>query len=94
MSCVRLRWPPAARATLRRRRQPDENLPAHRPELAAALPHTGHRSPKFFIRDVQVPLRLLDVGMTEHQLDRADIDAVGQKPAGAFVTKIVPDRFA
>jgi hypothetical protein len=28
--------------------------------------------------------------MTEHQLDRADIDAVRQEAAGAFVAQIVP----
>jgi hypothetical protein len=32
----------------------------------------------------------LDVGVTEHQLDGADIDAVRQQAAGAFVTQIVP----
>jgi hypothetical protein len=26
--------------------------------------------------------------MAEHQLDRADVDAVGQEPAGALVTQI------
>ena len=28
--------------------------------------------------------------MTEHQLDDADIDAVGQQSARAFVTQVVP----
>lgn len=28
--------------------------------------------------------------MTEHQLDDADVDAVGEEPAGALVSKIVP----
>ena len=31
----------------------------------------------------------LDIGVAEHQLDRADVDAVGQQAAGAFVTQIV-----
>jgi hypothetical protein len=66
------------------------HLLADRPELAAAFPDAGHGFPQFFVRDVQVALRLLDVGMSEHQLNRADVDAVGQKPAGAFVPEIVP----
>jgi hypothetical protein len=58
--------------------------------LTALFPYSRHRFPKFFVRDVQIPLRLLDVGVAEHQLDRADVYAVAQEPAGAFVTEIVP----
>jgi len=65
-------------------------LLADRPELAAAFPDAGHRFPQFFVRDVQVTLRLLDVGMAEHQLDGADVHTVSQKPAGSLVTKVVP----
>ena len=59
---------------------------ANRPELAAAFPHPGHRSPELFVRDVQVALHQFDVGVAEHQLDGADVDAVGQEPAGAFMS--------
>jgi hypothetical protein len=46
------------------------------------LPYSRHRFPKFFVRDVQVALRLLDVGVAEHQLDRADVGvlAIGVGP--------------
>jgi hypothetical protein len=57
-------------------------------QLSAALPESRHRAAELFIRDVQVPLRLLDVGVPEHQLDRADVHSVGEEPAGSFVTKI------
>ena len=63
---------------------------AHRAQLAPPLPNPGHRSPELFVGDVEVSLRLLDVGMTKHQLNGADIDAVGQEPASAFVTEVVP----
>ena len=62
------------------------NLLTDRPELAAAFPYSGHRLPEFLVRDVQVPLRLLDVGMPEHQLNRADVHTVGEQTAGAFMT--------
>ena len=45
--------------------QPDPGLLAHRTELAAAFPDAGHGLPQFFVRDVQIPLRLLDIGMPE-----------------------------
>jgi hypothetical protein len=59
-------------------------------QLAAALPNPCHRLPKFFVCDVEVPLSLLDVRVSEHQLDRTDVDAVGQEPAGAFVAEVMP----
>jgi len=62
----------------------------HRAKLAAALPYSGQCLPEFLVRDVEVPLCGPDVGVTEHQLDGADIDAVRQEAAGAFVTQIVP----
>jgi len=48
-------------------------LLADRPELAATLPHTRHSFPQLFVRDVQILLRLFDVRVAEHQLDRADV---------------------
>jgi hypothetical protein len=36
--------------------------------------------PQFLGRDIQVALRLLDAGVAEHQLDVANVDAVGEKP--------------
>ena len=35
-------------------------------------------------------LRLLNARVAEHQLDDADVDAIGQQPARAFVPEIVP----
>lgn len=63
---------------------------ADRPELAAAFPDAGHGLPQFFIRDVQVPLCLLDVSVAEHQLYRADVHPIAQEPTGALVTEVVP----
>jgi hypothetical protein len=59
-------------------------------QLPAAFPDAGQCLPQFLVRDVEVPLCGLDVGVPEHQLDGADIDAVRQEAAGAFVTQIVP----
>jgi hypothetical protein len=64
---------------------PFQILLADRSELAAAFPHSGHGLPELFVGDVQVPLRLLDVGVAEHQLNRANVDTVRQQAAGAFV---------
>src|SRR3990170_1858223 len=50
--------------------------------LPSALPYAGQRFPQFLIRNVQVALRRLYVGVPEHQLDDADVDAVRQQ-AGA-----------
>jgi hypothetical protein len=38
----------------------------------------------------QTALRLLDVGVAEHQLDRADVHSIAQEPTGALVTEVVP----
>jgi hypothetical protein len=54
-------------------------------ELPAAFPDAGQRLSQFLIGDVEVTLRGLDVGVPEHQLDRADVDPIGQEPARAFV---------
>ena len=35
-------------------------------------------------------MRLLNARVSEHQLDDADVDAVGEQPAGALVPKVVP----
>jgi hypothetical protein len=61
-----------------------------RQALARQFPDAGHRFTQFFVGHVQVALRLLDVGVAEHQLDRTDVDAVGQKPASALVTQVMP----
>jgi hypothetical protein len=58
--------------------------------LTAPFPYSRHRFPKFFVRDVQVPLRLFDVGVAEHQLDRADVHSIAQEPMGVLVTEVVP----
>jgi hypothetical protein len=58
--------------------------------MAPPFPYSRHRFRKFFVRDVQVPLRLLDVGVAEHQLDRADVHSIAQEPTGALVTEVVP----
>jgi hypothetical protein len=47
-------------------------------ELTASFPYSRHRFPKFLVRDVQVALRLLDVGVAEHQLYRADVHSIAQ----------------
>ena len=65
-------------------------LLAHRAQLPAPFPYSRHRFPKFFVRDVQVPLPLFDVRVADHQLDRADVHAIAQEPTGAFVTEVVP----
>jgi hypothetical protein len=65
-------------------------LLSDRLQLASALPDPSHRFPEFLVGDVQVPLRLLDVGVPEHQLDGADVDSVGQEPTSALVTQVVP----
>jgi len=64
-------------------------LLTHRPELAAAFPHAGHSLPQFFVRDVEIPLRLFDVGMAEHQLDGADVyAAIREEATSPFVTHV------
>jgi hypothetical protein len=44
---------------------------------AFVIPAHPQSSPEFLVRDVQVPLRLHDARVSEHQLDDANIDAVG-----------------
>jgi hypothetical protein len=63
---------------------------ADRPELAATLPHTRHSFPQLFVRDVQIPLRLFDVGMAEHQLNGADVYAIGEEATRSFVAQVMP----
>jgi hypothetical protein len=65
-------------------------LLAYRSQLTPALPHTGHRLPPFVVRDVQVPLRLLDVSVAEHQLDGADVHLLREEATGALVAQVVP----
>ena len=35
-------------------------------------------------------MKLDDGGVSEHQLDDADVDAVPEEPAGALVAQVVP----
>jgi hypothetical protein len=37
-------------------------------------------------------LRLLNAGVAEHQLDHADVYAVGQQAAGPLVPEVVPPQ--
>jgi hypothetical protein len=37
-------------------------------------------------------LRLQDARVAEHQLDDADVDAVGEQPASAFVPQVMPAK--
>ena len=57
--------------------------------IDAGVPTPGHRLLQFFCRDVQVPLRLLDVGMAEHQLNRADVHVLRQEATRALLTQAV-----
>jgi len=45
---------------------------------AFVLPAHFQSSPEFFVGHVQVALRLLDAGVSEQQLNDADVDAVGE----------------
>ena len=53
---------------------------------AVVVPTHLQTLPKFFVRDVQVALRLVNARVSEHQLNDPDVDAVGQQSTGAFVT--------
>jgi hypothetical protein len=66
------------------------SLLTDRLQSPAPLPYAGHCFPQLLIRDVEIALRLLDVRVTQHQLNRTDVDAVGQEAAGAFVPQVVP----
>src|SRR5215813_11041465 len=59
-------------------------------QLPPALPDAGRRLSEFLVRDVEVSLRLLDVGVAEHQLNRADVDTIAQESTRALVSQIVP----
>src|SRR4051812_7749145 len=70
-------------------RQPIEiSLSRDSPKLPAPT-HLQSFS-QFFISYVQVALRLLNARVSEHQLDDADVDAVGEQAAGALVAQVVP----
>ena len=58
--------------------------------MPTTFPHASQRLPHLLVRDVQVSLRRFDVGMSEHQLDDPDVNAVREKPARAFMTQVVP----
>jgi hypothetical protein len=51
-------------------------------EVSTALPDAGQRRAQLLIGDVEVSLRLLDVGTAEHRLDRADADEAGRQLTG------------
>jgi hypothetical protein len=57
---------------------------------AFVVPAHLQSSPEFLGRYVQVTVRLLDARVPQHQLDDADVDAVGEQPAGAFLPQVVP----
>jgi hypothetical protein len=49
-------------------------------------------SSEFFVRHVQIALRLLNAGVSEHQLDDPDVHAIGQEATRAFVPQVVPSQ--
>lgn len=55
-----------------------------RPELLV------HRSAQLLIGDVEVSLRRLQVGMTEEQLNRSQVEPFREPAAGGFVAQVVP----
>ena len=57
---------------------------------AFVVPAHLQSSPEFFIRYVQVALRLQDARVAEHQLDDPNVDAIRQEPARPFVSEVVP----
>ena len=59
-------------------------------ELPAAFPDPGQHLSQLLVGDVEVALCRLDVGVSEHQLDDPDVDAVSQEATGAFVPQVVP----
>jgi len=60
--------------------------------LATPFPHPGYRFSQFLVGDVQISLRGPHVGLSEHQLDVADGDAVRQEATNAFMTQVVPTQ--
>jgi hypothetical protein len=56
------------------------------------LPTHLQSSAQFFIGHIQVALRLLNARVSEHQLDDADVDAVGKQPTCAFMPQVVPPQ--
>ena len=59
-------------------------------QAPSAFPDSRHRLPQFLVRDVEIPLRLLHIRVTRHQLNRTDVHAIGKEAAGAFVPQVVP----
>ena len=57
---------------------------------AFVVPAHLQSSPDFFVRHVQVALRLRNARVAEHQLDDPDVDAVREQAARPFVTQVVP----
>jgi hypothetical protein len=49
-------------------------------------------SSRFFVRYIQIMLRLLDAGVPEHELNDADLDAVRQQPTRALMPQVVPSE--
>ena len=57
---------------------------------AFVVPAHLQSSPEFFVRHVQVALRLLDARVSEHQLNDPDVHAVREQPTRALVAQVVP----
>jgi hypothetical protein len=49
------------------------------PQGPTSLPTHLQPLPQFFVGHVQVALRLLEAGVPEHQLDDADVHAIGEQ---------------
>jgi hypothetical protein len=47
-------------------------------------------SSQFFVRHVEIALRLLNARVPEHELNDPNVDAVREQPARAFVAQVVP----
>jgi hypothetical protein len=50
-----------------------------KPKGASPLPAHLQPSPQFIVGHIQVALRLVHARVAEHQLDDADVDAVGEQ---------------
>jgi hypothetical protein len=49
-----------------------------------------HRCPQLLVGHVQISLRRLEVSMPEKQLNRSQVETLGQPAAGRFVPQIMP----
>ena len=76
--------------TIRKRNEADQLPDARRSGRPSFFQLTSSPLLHFLVRHVQVALRLLNARVAEHQLDDADVDAVRQQAARAFVPQVVP----